>query len=90
MAPCTFVATTISSRSTYSARARPMISSLDPAEYTLAVSKKLMPASTAWRMNGRLSSSGKVHAWAPRAGSPYLIPPRARGETSSPVVPSFT
>ena len=35
-----------------SASARPVISSLVPSEYTLAVSKKLMPASIAWRKNG--------------------------------------
>ena len=44
----TFVATTTSSRFTPRSRnARPRNSSLVPPEYTLAVSKKLMPASSA-------------------------------------------
>ena len=68
--PCTFVASTISSRWAKSARARPTISSLVPSEYTLAVSKKLIPASIACSMNGRLASSSSVHAWVPRSGIP--------------------
>ena len=43
--------------------ARPTISSLLPAEYTFAVSKKLIPASTACRISGRLASSSSVHGW---------------------------
>ena len=42
----TLVAMTMSSRSAKSRRARPRISSLEPWEYMLAVSKKLMPASS--------------------------------------------
>jgi hypothetical protein len=38
-------------------RARPVISSLVPALYTLAVSKKLIPASTARQKNGLASPS---------------------------------
>ncbi len=53
IAPCTLVAITTSSRRAMSATARPKISSLDPAEYTFAVSKKLTPASSARAMNGR-------------------------------------
>ena len=44
-------------------------SSLLPTEYRLAVSKKLMPASSAFLMNGRLSSSPSAHWWKP------LLPP---------------
>ena len=36
-----------------------MISSLLPAEYTLAVSKKLMPRSNAWRKNGCAASRSR-------------------------------
>jgi hypothetical protein len=68
--PCTLVASTISSRRAYSTSARPTISSLLPAEYTLAVSKKLIPASSACRMNGRLDSSSNDQPCAPRLGSP--------------------
>ena len=68
--PWTLVATTSSSRSANSASARPTISSLVPSEYTLAVSKKLIPASTARLMNGRDASSSSVHRWAPRSGMP--------------------
>ena len=48
------------------APARPTISSLVPSEYTLAVSKKLMPSSSARWMNGRLASSSSVQGCAPR------------------------
>jgi hypothetical protein len=48
-------------RSAKSRRARPTISSLDPCEYIFAVSKKLMPASTACRISGRLSASVSDH-----------------------------
>nr|WP_276113427.1 hypothetical protein [Desertimonas flava] len=61
---------TISSRSAKSSRARPTISSLLPAEYTFAVSKKLIPASRAARMCDRLVSSSSDHGWAPRPDSP--------------------
>jgi hypothetical protein len=44
------------------ASARPRISSLLPSEYRFAVSKKLIPASSAFLMNGRLSSSGRLQA----------------------------
>ena len=43
----TFVAMTISSSFAYSRSALPVISSLRPSEYMSAVSKKVMPASTA-------------------------------------------
>ena len=61
MRPRTLVAITSSSRRPSSARARPVISSLVPSEYTFAVSKKLIPASIAWRKNGRLASSSSDH-----------------------------
>ena len=48
----TFVAMTISSSRPYSRSARPVTSSLTPIEYMSAVSKKLMPASSARRKNG--------------------------------------
>ena len=68
--PWTLVATTISSRSAKSLSARPTISSLVPSEYTFAVSKKLMPASSACWMNGRLVSSSSDQAWLPRSDTP--------------------
>ena len=40
--------------------ARPVISSLTPSEYMSAVSKKLMPLSTARRKNGRLAASSST------------------------------
>lgn len=70
MAPCTFVAMTISSRFVMAFSARPVISSLEPSEYTFAVSKNVMPSSTARRISGIESSSPSVHAWLPRVGSP--------------------
>ena len=51
------VAMTTPSRLVKSFNALPRISSLDPFEYRLAVSKKLIPASIAWRISGRLVSS---------------------------------
>ncbi|XYX58164.1 hypothetical protein ACAD28_00810 [Clavibacter nebraskensis] len=70
MAPCTLVAMTTSSRVVIAFSARPVISSLDPSEYTFAVSKNVIPSSTARRMSGIESSSVSVHAWLPRVGSP--------------------
>ena len=63
--PLTLVASTISSRFAMSASARPMNSSLVPIEYTFAVSKKLMPASSACWMNGRDVSSSSDQACVP-------------------------
>ena len=57
----TFVAMTTSSRLAKSCSARPTTSSLTPFEYMLAVSKKLMPASSASRRKGRLASSSRIH-----------------------------
>jgi hypothetical protein len=85
----TLVAITTSSRSAKSRRAFPRISSLEPSEYMFAVSNKLMPASSACLISGRLSSSPSDHTGCPRPGSPYVIAPIAIGETSSPVVPSL-
>src|SRR5918993_6092098 len=87
--PCTLVAMTTSSRLAKSARARPTIASLVPSEYTFAVSKKLIPASSASWMNPRLVSSASVHAWLPVPESPKLMHPRQILDTSSPVGPSF-
>ena len=53
----TFVARTISSMRPYSRSARPVTSSLTPSEYMSAVSKKLMPASTAVLKKGFAASS---------------------------------
>ena len=47
-----------------------MISSLVPSEYTFAVSKKLIPASMAWRKNERLASSSSDQGCVPRSGTP--------------------
>ena len=90
MAPCTLVAITTSSRFAMSARARPTYSSLVPSEYTLAVSKNVMPASSARRMNVRDVSSSSDHEWVPRPDSPKLMQPRQMRDTSRPVSPSLT
>ena len=68
IAPWTLVATTISSRRARSLSARPVTSSLTPAEYMSAVSKKLMPASRARLKNGRASSSRAPTASARTVG----------------------
>ena len=57
----TFVARTISSSRPYSRSARPVTSSLTPSEYMSAVSKKLMPASSARRKNGCAALSSSTH-----------------------------
>ena len=85
----TFVASTTSSRRAKSFRARPVISSLLPAEYTFAVSKKVTPASSASLMMRRAASSSSTHGWPPRDGSPQLMQPRVRADTWSPVRPSL-
>ena len=62
----------------------PRTLSLSPAEYTLAVSKKLIPRSRAWRKNGWLSDSFSVHAWLPRfrlAGGGFSITHAAKTDT---------
>ena len=56
----TFVAITISSRTAYSRSRRPVTTSLSPSEYMSAVSKKLMPASTARRKNGLAAASSST------------------------------
>src|SRR4051794_227448 len=89
MRPWTLVASTISSRLVKSLSARPVISSLLPAEYTFAVSKKLIPASRASLMIRRPASSSRTHWWPPRVASPQLMHPSVTTETSSPVLPSF-
>ncbi len=58
----TLVAITTSSRLARSFSARPVTSSLAPSEYMSAVSKKLIPASSACLKNGRLSSSSSTHS----------------------------
>ena len=61
--PFTFVATTTFSRLTPKCLRRfPVIRSLSPMEYTSAVSKKLMPASSARLMNGFACSSSSIHS----------------------------
>ncbi|SKV55963.1 Uncharacterised protein [Mycobacteroides abscessus subsp. abscessus] len=64
------VAITTASRSANWRSARPRISSLDPLEYMFAVSKKLIPASRACWINGRLADSSSDHTGWPRSGSP--------------------
>ena len=53
-----------------------------------AVSKKLMPASTARRMNGRLASSASTHGR--QTVEPKVIVPRQRREIRRPVRPRLT
>ena len=63
------------------ASALPTISSDSPAEYTSAVSMKLMPASSArWMIRTESSWSGLPQA-------PNIIAPRQSGLTFTPVVP---
>ena len=62
MGAMSLVAMTTLSRLVKSFSAFPRISSLDPFEYILAVSKKLIPASIAWRISGRLASSSSDQA----------------------------
>ena len=57
----TFVATTASSRAMYLASRRPVTSSLAPSEYASAVSKNVMPPSTAARTNCPASGSSSTH-----------------------------
>ena len=85
----TFVARTTSSRGTKSFSACPVISSLRPAAYTFAVSKKLIPASSACRTMSRLAASSSVHGRPRPPGSPKLMQPSVITETSRPVFPSF-
>ena len=61
---------TTSSRRANSFTSRPVISSLEPSEYTFAVSKVVIPASTARRKKGLVASRSSVQAWLPRPGSP--------------------
>ena len=68
--PASFVATITWSRVVNSRSIRPVISSLEPSEYTFAVSKVVMPASTASRKNGREASSVSDQPCPPAAGSP--------------------
>ncbi len=75
-----FVASTTSSRRPASALAT--ISSDSPAEYTSAVSTKLIPASSA-RCMIRIDSS-----WSVLPQAPNIIAPRQSGLTSTPVRPS--
>src|SRR4051812_19769598 len=76
----TLVARTTSSRRSFSAL--PTISSDSPAEYTSALSTKLIPASSArWMM--RIESS-----WSGLPQAPNIIVPRQSGETWTPVRPS--
>jgi hypothetical protein len=78
-----FVASTMSSRREGGVRiALPTISSDSPAEYTSAVSTKLIPASRArWMM--RIESS-----WSVLPQAPNIIVPRQSSETWTPVRPS--
>src|SRR3954467_13158674 len=74
-----FVASTTSSRRFFSAL--PTISSDSPAEYTSALSTKLIPASSArWMM--RIESS-----WSGLPQAPNIIVPRQSFETWTPVRP---
>jgi hypothetical protein len=57
----TLVATTSSSRESSGGRSRPTTTSLCPSEYPSAVSKKVMPASTAARTIGAARASSSTH-----------------------------
>ena len=70
VAAASLVAMTTLSRLVKSFNALPTISSLPPFEYTLAVPKKLIPASIASRINDRLASSSSDQAGWPRKESP--------------------
>jgi hypothetical protein len=61
IAPLTFVATTTSSREMYFGSSRPVATSLAPPEYTSAVSKNVMPPSTARRTIGSAPASSSTH-----------------------------
>ncbi len=85
----TLVAITTRSRpGPNSLSARPSTSSLRPSEYMSAVSKKLMPSSSACRMNGSDASSSSTQSRQP--GSPYDMQPRQIRETLRPVEPRLT
>ena len=81
----TLVAMTASSRDANSRTAFPVISSLTPSEYTSAVSKKLIPSSTARRKNGMASSSSRIQGRHSRL--PKLMQPSAMRETTMPLSP---
>ncbi len=85
ISPWTLVASTTSSIRAYFLSARPVISSLTPTEYTSAVSKKLMPASTARLKNGCASSSSSTQSR--HFFEPYDMQPRQMRETRRPVEP---
>jgi hypothetical protein len=55
------VAITTSSRGISSRSSRPVTTSLEPFEYMSAVSKKVMPASTARRTIGSAAVSSSIH-----------------------------
>ena len=59
--PCTFVATTTSSREMNLRSSRPVATSLVPPEYTSAVSKNVTPPSTAMRTIGSAAASSRTH-----------------------------
>src|SRR5437867_3369449 len=83
-----FVAMTTRSRDTAkSFNACPRTSSDRPSEYISAVSKKLIPRSSARRINGRLSSSSSTHFL--HLVEPYVIVPRQSLETFKPVEPKL-
>src|ERR1035437_9221457 len=77
--PWTFVARTIRWRRPLRFRASPVISSLTPRAYTLAVSRKLIPASIAASMISTDSSRP--------ARRPNIMHPRQSGLTFTPVRP---
>src|SRR4051812_22716692 len=87
----TLVATTASSRrapGNISASRRPVMASHSPPEYVSAVSKKLMPRSTACRNSGREAASSSIHGC--HAVDPKVSVPRQMRDTSRPVAPSRT
>ena len=84
----TLVASTTSSRVRSLASRRPVAISLAPCEYVSAVSKNVMPPSTAARTIGSAACSSSTHGLS--LSLPKLIIPRHTRETRRPLAPRFT
>src|SRR5271154_1860750 len=84
----TLVAMTASSRVSSLETSRPVATSLAPAEYVSAVSKKVIPPSTAACTIGSAASSSSTHRRS--LSLPKLIMPRHTRDTRRPVAPRFT
>src|SRR5277367_5443456 len=84
----TLVATTTSSRERNLVSRRPVATSLAPFEYVSAVSKNVMPPSTAARTIGSAAASSSTQARS--LSLPKLIIPRHTRDTRRPVAPRLT